>query len=75
MTVFLDRAASVLAAIFTFVVCGGPAWFSHVAIREGVVPVWGYGFVAGLAGIGLLLSYAFMRKALRGIAPSRQRRR
>lgn len=75
MTVFLDRVASVFACLFTLAVCGGPAWFSHVAIREGLVPMWGYGFIAVLVGIALILAFAFLRKAARGIAPSRQRRR
>jgi len=75
MTAFLDRLASVFAALVTLAVCAGPAWFSHVAIRAGLIPVWGYGFVAALAAIGLVLTFAFFRKAARGIAPSRQRRR
>ena len=75
MTVFLDRVASVFAALFTLLVCGGPAWLSHLAIRAGLAPTWAYGFVAVLAGMGLILAYAFGRKAVRGIAPSRQRRR
>ena len=71
----LDAAASWFAALFTLTVSGVPAWFSHIAIREGFVPVWGYAIVGCLAGIGLILSFAFARKATRGIAPSRQRRR
>ena len=75
MRTFLDRLASVFAAVMTFGVCAGPAWFSHVAIQAELVPIWGYGFVVVLAGIGLVLTFAFFRKASRGIAPSRQRRR
>ena len=75
MTVFLDRVASLFAAIFTLLVCGLPAWFTHLAIRGGLAPTWAYVSVAALAGIGLILGFAFARKAARGIAPSRQRRR
>lgn len=72
---FFDRLASVFAALVTLVVCAGPSWFSHLAIQGGLVPLWGYGFVAALSAIGLVLTFAFFRKAARGIAPSRQRRR
>jgi len=72
---FLDRAASVIAALVTFAVCAGPSWFSHLAIQAGLIPMWCYGFVAALAGIGAVLTFAFFRKAARGIAPTRQRRR
>ena len=75
MLAFLDRLASVFAAIVTFAVCAGPSWFSHVAIQGGLIPIWGYGFVAALCAIGAVLTFAFFRKAARGIAPSRQRRR
>ena len=72
---FLDRAASFGAALFTFAVCGVPAWFTFVAVRAGLAPVWGYGFVAALAVIGLILTFAFVRKGMAGVAPTRQRRR
>jgi len=75
MTEFLDRAASVFAVVLTLLVCGGPAWLSHLAIRGGLAPVWAYVFVVLLVAIGLILAIAFGRKAARGIAPSRQRRR
>ena len=75
MRAVLDTLASVFAAIFTAAICSVPCWYTHVAIREGYAPQWVYVFVAGLAGIGLILSLAFCRKATRGIAPSRQRRR
>lgn len=71
----LDGAASFGAALFTFAVCGVPAWFTFLAIREGFAPVWVYAFVAALCAIGLVLSFAFLRKGMDGIAPTRQRRR
>ena len=73
MTIFLDRLASIFAALFTLAVCGVPAWYTHIAIKFYLAPTWIYVAVAGLAGIGLILAYAFLRKAVRGIAPSRQR--
>lgn len=75
MQLFFDRLASIIAALVTICVTTVPAWFSHVAIRAELIPMWGYGFVAALVGIGLMLGFAFARKAMRGIAPSRQRRR
>jgi hypothetical protein len=71
----LDGAASFGAALFTFAVCGVPAWFTFVAVREGLAPVWVYGFVAALGVIGFILSFAFLRKGMGGVAPTRQRRR
>lgn len=75
MKSLLDSLASVFAALFTATVCGVPSWYTHVAILEGFAPVWVYAFVAGLSAIGLVLTIAFARKATRGIAPSRQRKR
>ena len=70
-----DGAASFCAALFTFALCGVPVWFTFVAVRAGLAPVWVYGFVAALGVIGLILSFAFLRKGMRGIAPTRQRQR
>ncbi len=72
---FLDGAASICAALFTSGVCGVPVWFTFVAVRAGLAPVWVYGFVAALGVIGLILTLAFLRKGMRGIAPTRQRQR
>jgi len=72
---FLDGAASICAALFTFGVCGVPVWFTSVAVRADLAPVWVYGFAAALGAIGLILSFAFLRKGMRGIAPTRQRQR
>jgi len=52
-----------------------PAWFTHVAVRGGLAPLWAYVFVALLAAVGLILGAAFGRKARNGVAPSRDRRR
>ena len=71
----LAGAASFCAALFTSAVCGVPAWYTFVAVRAERAPVWVYGFVAALAVIGLILAFAFLRKGMDGIAPTRQRRR
>ncbi|WP_106743969.1 hypothetical protein [Yoonia maritima] len=71
----LDGAASFCAALITLTVCGLPAWFTVVAVRSDVAPIWAYGAAAGLAIIGGILTVAFLRKSFSGIAPTRQRRR
>lgn len=71
----LDGAASFCAALVTSAVCGLPAWFTVVAVRADLAPVWAYGAAAVLAAIGGVLTLAFLRKGLAGVAPTRQRRR
>jgi len=71
----LDGAASFCAALITSAVCGLPAWFTVAAVRAEIAPVWAYGAAAGLAVIGVILTLAFIRKGLAGVAPTRQRRR
>ena len=71
----MDGAASILAAFFTAAICGLPAWFTVLAVRGGLAPVWAYAVAGLLAAIGAILTLAFLRKGLGGIAPTRQRRR
>lgn len=71
----LDGAASFGAALVTSAVCGLPTWFTIVAVRYGLAPVWAYGAAGALGLIGLILTFAFLRKGLAGVAPTRQRRR
>lgn len=72
---FLDGAASFGAALVTSAVCGLPAWFTVVAVRADIAPVWAYGSAGVLAVIGVILTLAFVRKGIAGVAPTRQRRR
>lgn len=71
----LEGAASVLAAFFTAGVCGLPAWFTIVAVRGGLAPTWAYAAAGLLGAIGVILTLAFLRKGLGGVAPTRQRKR
>jgi len=75
MKPFLDGTASFLAALATLAICGGPAWFTYLAIQANVAPWWAWFFIAALAGVGALMTFAFLRKAVSGVAPSRERRR
>ncbi|WP_394177333.1 hypothetical protein [Yoonia maritima] len=72
---FLDGAASFCAALVTSAVCGLPTWFTVVAVRAEVAPIWAYAAAAGLAFVGVILTIAFLRKAFAGVAPTRHRRR
>ena len=71
----MDGAASFAAALFTSAVCGIPAWFTIMAVRGDIAPTWAYGAAAGLVVIGAILTFAYIRKGMAGIAPTRQRRR
>ena len=75
MKPILDGIASILAALATFAICGGPAWFTYLAIQANIAPWWAWFFIAALAGVGLIMTFAFLRKAAQGVAPSRERRR
>lgn len=70
-----DGVKSIGAAATTVAVTGGPSWFTHLAVQAGAAPLWAYGFVAALVGVGLLMTGAFLRKAFDGVSPGRDRRR
>lgn len=70
-----DGFLSVLAAIATAVITGGPSWFTYQAVEAGIAPQWALGFVFVLGGMGVILTIAFLRKAKGGISPTRDRKR
>ena len=70
-----DGLLSLIAALLTLAVFGIPIWATHQAITYGLAPVWAYAAVVGLVFIGGNLAIAFLRKALDGVAPLRERRR
>ena len=70
-----DGLLSLLAALATAVITGGPSWFTYQAVEAGIAPQWALGFVFLLGGMGLILTIAFLRKAKGGISPTRDRRR
>lgn len=71
----LDGLLSLLAALATLAVFGLPIWATHQAITYGLAPVWVYVAVIGLVFVGGNLAIAFLRKALDGVAPLRERKR
>jgi len=75
MKAFLDGTASFLAAIATIVICGLPSYFTYLAIDAEIAPNWAWGAILALAGVGLLMTVAFLSKAANGVSPSRERRR
>ncbi len=72
---YLDGAASFCAALLTLLICVVPAWFTVLAVRAGIAPLWAYAAAGLLAVVGIVLALAFGRKGLAGVAPTRQRRR
>ena len=70
-----DGLLSLIAAIVTFAVFTVPVWATHLAIGAGLVPLWAYAAVVGLIFVGGNLAIAFLRKALDGVAPLRERKR
>lgn len=70
-----DGMASALAALVAAGLTLPPVWFTHRAVQGDLAPLWAYVPAGLLAVVGLVLTLAFARKALRGIAPSRDRAR
>jgi hypothetical protein len=70
-----DGLLSLGAAVLSFGVFAVPVWATHQAITYGIVPYWAYAAVVGLVFIGGNLTIAFLRKALDGVAPLKDRKR
>jgi len=70
-----DGVLSFIAALATLAVFAIPAWATHQAITYGLVPAWCYVALVGLVYVGGNLSIAFLRKALDGVSPLRERKR
>ena len=71
----LDGLLSLGAAILSFAIFAVPVWATHQAITYGIVPIWAYAALVGLVYIGGNLTIAFLRKALDGVAPLKERKR
>ncbi|AXI42827.1 hypothetical protein [Sulfitobacter sp. SK011] len=70
-----DGLLSLGAAILSFAIFAVPVWATHQAITYGIVPIWAYAALVGLVYIGGNLTIAFLRKALDGVAPLKERKR
>ncbi len=70
-----DGLLSLAAALASFVIFAVPVWATHLAVARGVVPIWVYAALVGLIYIGGNLTIAFLRKALDGVAPLKDRKR
>jgi hypothetical protein len=70
-----DGLLSLGAAVISFAIFALPVWATHQAITYGIVPAWVYVAIVGLVFIGGNLTIAFLRKALDGVAPLRERKR
>lgn len=70
-----DGFLSVLAAIVTVAIVGVPLWGSYLSIQEDRLPLWTMAPMVGLGLVGVVMVFAFLRKASRGVHPLRERRR
>ncbi|SFE65808.1 hypothetical protein SAMN04488523_10971 [Sulfitobacter brevis] len=71
----LDGLLSLCAALLSLAIFAVPVWATHLAINGGLIGVWAYLALVGLIYIGGNLTIAFLRKALDGVAPLRDRKR
>ena len=70
-----DGFLSLVAAAATAAIVGLPLWAAFKSVQAAVVPGWFWVPMILLAGVGLLMVGAFLRKAGRGVHPLRERRR
>ncbi len=70
-----DGLLSLGAALVSLAIFAVPTWATHQAITYGLFPAWGYVALVGLVYVGGNLTIAFLRKALDGVSPLRERRR
>ena len=71
----VDGFLSLVAALAALSVVGLPVWAAVMALLGDLVPVWVWGPVVLLGGMGAIIAASFARKAFRGIHPLRDRRR
>lgn len=70
-----DGFMSFGACLLTLIVFATPAWATYLAVSGGLVTPWVYVALAGMLYVGLNLAVAFLRKALDGVSPLRDRKR
>lgn len=70
-----DGLLSFAACLLTLAVFAAPAWAVYRAVSGGLVSAWIYVPVVGMLYVGLNLAVAFLRKALDGVSPLRDRKR
>ena len=70
-----DGFLSLLCAVLTLVILGVPGWGAALALRAGLMPVWGWAPLAAMGFVAVVMVFAFLRKAWRGVHPLRERRR
>lgn len=70
-----DGFLSGFAAVLTAGVVGLPLWAAFRAQQADLVPVWIWAAMVALGFVGLVMVGAFLRKAINGVHPARERRR
>ena len=72
---FWDGFLSGLCALITVGIIGVPLWGAYLAVTGGLIPGWAWVPIVMLGFVGVIMVYAFIRKAGRGVQPLRDRRR
>lgn len=75
LRIIWDSFLSIVVALLTGAVVIVPAWYAHMAIDSGLAPQWIYINIAGLVFVGVVMIFAFLRKARSGVSPLRERKR
>ncbi len=70
-----DGFLSGVCALITIGIIGVPLWGAYHSVRGGLIPAWTWGPIVLLGLVGLIMVFAFARKAGRGVHPLRDRRR
>ncbi|WP_298857316.1 hypothetical protein [uncultured Sulfitobacter sp.] len=70
-----DGLLSLGAFALTVIVFAVPAWATYSSVSNNLMSAWFYVPTIGMVYVGLNLAIAFLRKALDGIAPLRDRKR
>lgn len=70
-----DGFLSGFCGVITLAVIGVPIWGAVTAVRADLIPTWAWAAIVGLGAVGVVMVYAFFRKAARGVHPLRDRRR
>lgn len=70
-----DGFLSAFCAVITLGVIGIPLWGAIQAVQAALIPGWSWVAIVALGLVGIVMLYAFARKAARGVHPLRDRRR
>lgn len=75
MRVVFDGVLSFLVAVLIAGITGIPMWYTNQAIMVGLAPQWVWGVLGALFFVSVSIVLNLLRKAFRGVGPTRERRR